>query len=301
MQKTVGRYELVELIGQGGMGAVYKAFDPVLRRTVAVKLISAVLDDKPQTRERFFREARAAGQLSHRNIIVIYDLGEDAGQPFLAMEHLTGASLDVRMSRGRPLSRERAVDLIIDVCGALEYAHARGIVHRDIKPANLFLTDADDVKILDFGLAHLVSSELTRSEAILGTANYMAPEQVRGERVDRRADLFATGAVLYELLTGRKAFEGDSFANTLYQVLETMPEPVRTYDPTIPLPLAAVVERALAKRREDRQQTAAEMARELQVSRESLKPHERYPVMLSSLPTMAGHWRAMSAPVTCQA
>ncbi len=263
MPETVGRYEILEKIGQGGMGAVYKAFDPVLRRTMAVKVISAVLDTKPEIRERFFREAQSAGQLSHKNIIVIHDLGEDGGRPFLAMEYLTGAALSTRMTGGGRLSVRRAVDVMIQVCHALDYAHERGVVHRDITPANIFVTDLDEVKILDFGLAHLVASELTRSETIMGTANYMSPEQVRGERVDRRTDIFAAGVVLYELLSGRKAFEGNSFANTLFKVLEVSPPSLHELDPKLPPKLVAVVERAIAKRREDRHQTAAELLEDL--------------------------------------
>lgn len=287
MPETVGRYEILDKIGQGGMGAVYKAFDPVLRRTVAVKVISAVLDSKPDIRERFFREARAAGQLSHKNIIVIHDLGEDGGRPFLAMEYLTGAALSTRMTGGGRLSVRRAVDVMIQVCHALEYAHERGVVHRDITPANIFITDLDEVKILDFGLAHLVASELTRSETIMGTANYMSPEQVRGERVDRRTDIFATGVVLYELLSGRKAFEGDSFANTLFKVLEVSPPSLQELDPRLPPKLVAVVERALAKRREDRYQTAAELLQDLITCRDWTGSTPAVPATLAPTIVMA--------------
>jgi serine/threonine-protein kinase len=286
MSETVGRYEILEKIGQGGMGAVYKAFDPVLRRTVAVKVISAVLDSKPEIRERFFREAQSAGQLSHKNIIVIYDLGEDCGRPFLAMEYLTGAALSTRMTGGRRLSVRRAVDVMIQVCHALEYAHERGVVHRDVTPANIFVTDLDEVKILDFGLAHLVASELTRSETIMGTVNYMSPEQVRGERVDRRTDIFAAGVVLYELLSGRKAFEGDSFANTLFKVLESSPPSLQALDPQLPPRLVAVVDRALAKRREERYQTAGEMLRELITCRDWTDSAPALPPTLA--PTVVG-------------
>ena len=294
MPETVGRYEILERIGQGGMGAVYKAFDPVLRRTVAVKVISAVLDSKPDIRERFFREAQSAGQLSHKNIIVIYDLGEDAGRPFLAMEYLSGAALSTRMTGGGRLSARRAVDVMIQVCHALEYAHERGVVHRDITPANIFITDLDEVKILDFGLAHLVASELTRSETIMGTANYMSPEQVRGERVDRRTDIFATGVVLYELLSGRKAFEGDSFANTLFKVLESSPPSLQELDPRLPPKLVLVVERALAKRREDRYQTAAEMLHDLVTCRDWTDSVPAVPPTLA--PTVAGAARPVTPP-----
>jgi eukaryotic-like serine/threonine-protein kinase len=187
--QTVGRYELVEKLGQGGMGAVYRAHDTLLERTVAVKVISATIDQNDELRERFFREARAAGQLSHKNIITIHDLGEHEGQPYLAMEYLHGQDLLARMASPQRMSLRRRVEIATEVCEGLEYAHNHGIVHRDIKPANIFITDSGAVKILDFGLARLVTSELTRSNMMMGTVNYMAPEQVRGERIDHGGHL----------------------------------------------------------------------------------------------------------------
>ena len=219
---TIGRYQLLEKLGQGGMGIVYRALDTLLQRIVAVKVISAPIDTDPEPRERFFREARAAGQLSHKNIITIHDLGEHEGQPYLAMEYLTGQDLAARMTDPQRMSLRRKLEVASEICEGLEYAHAHGVVHRDIKPGNIFLTDSGTVKIVDFGLARLVTSELTRSNMMMGTINYMAPEQIRGERVDHRADIFSTGVVLYELLSGRRAFEGDSVASTLYKILETV-------------------------------------------------------------------------------
>ncbi len=268
MIETVGRYKIVDKIGQGGMGVVYKALDPLLQRTVAVKLIGEVAPADFESRERFLREARAAGGLAHRNIIVIHDLGEDQERLYLAMEYLVGRSLSVFLAEGRPPLR-RALEIIIDVCHGLEYAHHQEIVHRDIKPANIFVTDTGEVKILDFGLARLVSSSLTRSQALIGTVNYMAPEQVLGEQVDRRADLFAVGAVLYEMLVGRKAFESPSFANTMYRILQNEPEPIETHNPDVPADLIAVVRRALAKRPDDRYQSAGDLLRDLVVFRDS--------------------------------
>ena len=178
---TIGRYQILERLGQGGMGVVYRAFDPQIERTVAIKVISTQLVDQPEHRERFFREARAAGRLAHRNIITIFDLGEDRGQPYIAMEYIQGMALDVRMRTGEPLTLSQKVGIIIDICDALAFAHEAGIVHRDMKPANVMLTTAGSVRILDFGLARLVTSELTRSNIVVGTMNYMAPEQVRAE------------------------------------------------------------------------------------------------------------------------
>jgi serine/threonine-protein kinase len=266
---TIGRYQLAERLGQGGMGVVYRAYDPILERVVAVKLIGAI-DSRADLRERFFREARAAGQLSHKNIITIHDLGEHEGQPFLAMEFLEGQDLQQRMAGQTPMTLARKLELAIDVCEAIEYAHLHGVIHRDIKPANIFITSSGTTKILDFGLARLITSELTNSNMMMGTLNYMAPEQVRGERADHRSDVFSTGVVLYELLGGRKAFVGDSFAATLYKILQEVPEPLRNIDPDLPPEIVAIVERALEKTRETRYQHMSEMLHDLTAYRQQL-------------------------------
>ena len=271
---SIGRYQLVEKLGQGGMGVVYRAFDTLLQRVVAVKVISGAIESGSEQRERFFREARAAGQLSHRNIITIHDLGEHDGQPYLAMEYLEGEDLQRRLTRPDRMSLARKIDLAIEVCEGLEFAHARGVIHRDIKPANIFITDNGTVKILDFGLARLVTSELTNSNMMMGTINYMAPEQVRGERADHRSDIFSVGVVLYELLSGRKAFEGESFATTLYRILQEEPESLLHIDPTLPPELVAIVERALAKPRDERYQNMSEMLRDLAVQRQQMAGYE---------------------------
>src|SRR5262245_14616660 len=268
--QNIGRYELVEKLGQGGMGAVYRAHDTLLERTVAVKVISATIDQNDELRERFFREARAAGQLSHKNIITIHDLGEYEGQPYLAMEYLHGQDLLQRMASPQRMSLRRRVEIATEICEGLEYAHSHGIVHRDIKPANIFITDSGAVKILDFGLARLVTSELTRSNMMMGTVNYMAPEQVRGERIDHRADIFSTAVVVYELLSGRRAFDSDSFAATLYKILQEVPEPLQHIDPAIPIELVRIVDRALAKPRDERYQHMSEMLLDLAVFRQQL-------------------------------
>jgi serine/threonine-protein kinase len=267
--QTIGRYELVEKLGQGGMGVVYRAFDPLLQRVVAVKLIGAIEADQ-ELRERFFREARAAGQLSHKNIITIYDLGEHEGQPFLAMEYLEGQDLQQRMTSPAAMSLTRKLELAIEIGEGLEYAHLHGVIHRDIKPANIFITNGGIAKILDFGLARLITSELTNSNMMMGTVNYMAPEQVRGERADHRSDIFSAGVVLYELFGGRRAFEGDSFAATLYKILEETPVPLEQLDPNIPPPITAIVERAIDKTREGRYQHTGELLRDLMAYRQHL-------------------------------
>jgi serine/threonine-protein kinase len=261
--ERIGRYELRDKLGQGGMGVVYRAYDTLLERVVAVKLISGTIEENPDLRERFFREARAAGQLSHRNIITIHDLGEHEGLPYLAMEYLDGEDLQRRMAGHDKLSLAHKLDLAIEICEGLEFAHSHNVIHRDIKPANIFITDRGRVKLLDFGLARLVTSELTHSNMMMGTINYMAPEQVRGERADHRSDVFATGVVIYEMLSGRKAFQGDSFAATLYQILQQVPEPLDKIDPSLPWQMVAIVDRALAKPRDERYQSIGDMLRDL--------------------------------------
>ena len=290
---NIGRYQLVEKLGQGGMGVVYRAFDTLLQRVVAVKLISGAVESGVEQRERFFREARAAGQLSHRNIITIHDLGEHEGQPYLAMEFLEGEDLQRRLGRPDGMSLTRKVDLAIEICEGLEYAHARGVIHRDIKPANIFITTSGAVRILDFGLARTVTSELTSSHMMMGTVNYMAPAQVRGERADHRSDIFSAGVLFYELLSGRKAFEGDSFAATMYKILQEEPEPLLKVDPGLPPDLVAVVERALAKPRDERYQSMSEMLRDLAVVRQQLFAHES---PAAGRPASGGHARPSDAP-----
>jgi tetratricopeptide (TPR) repeat protein len=267
---NLGRYQLLEKLGQGGMGIVYRAFDTLLQRVVAVKVISTSTEGNPELRDRFFREARAAGQLAHPNIITIYDLGEYDNQPYLAMEYLEGEDLQQRLLRPDRMSLQHKLQLSIELCAALEFAHKHGVIHRDIKPANVFITDNGTLKILDFGLARLMSSQLTNSNMMMGTLNYMAPEQVRGERADHRSDIFSTGVLMYELLGGRKAFEGDSFASTLYKILQEVPAPLREIDKTIPSELAAMVERAVAKPRDERYQSMSELLRDLTVYRDRL-------------------------------
>jgi serine/threonine protein kinase len=265
---TIGRYQILEKLGQGGMGVVYRAFDTLLERVVALKVISTPIEDKPAVRERFIREARAAGQLSHPNIITIHDLGEHDGQPYLAMELLEGEDLLSRMARPERMSLRRKVELASDICNGLDFAHSRGLIHRDIKPANIFITTGGTLKILDFGLARLMTSELTGSNMMMGTLNYMAPEQIRGERIDHRVDIFSVGVVMYELLSGRKAFAGDSFASTLFKILNEVPDPLLGIDPTLPPELVAVVERALSKPRDERYQNTGEMLRDLAIFRQ---------------------------------
>ncbi|MGH9408555.1 MAG: serine/threonine-protein kinase, partial [Vicinamibacterales bacterium] len=266
--ETFGRYQLQEKLGQGGMGVVYKAFDTVLERAVALKLMLSAEELDPELRTRLFREARAAGNLKHPNIVTIYDLGEHEGQPYIAMEYLDGEDLQRRLARPDKMRLGYKLDLAIGICEGLSHAHAHGVVHRDIKPANIFITDAGHAKLVDFGLARLMSSQLTRSNMLMGTINYMSPEQVRGERADHRSDIFAVGVMLYELFGGRKAFEGDSVASTLYKILQEVPEPLSNVDPTLPPELTAIIERALAKTPSERYQTMEALGHDLEQFRD---------------------------------
>jgi eukaryotic-like serine/threonine-protein kinase len=259
----VGRYEITELLGQGGMGTVYRAFDPLLTRVVAVKVISTQLSTQPELRERFFREARAAAQLDHPNIITVYDLGEQDGTPYLAMQFLEGQDLEQRMRAPEGMTLGAKLEVALAIATGLAHAHASGVVHRDVKPANVFITTDGQVKILDFGLARLVTSELTRSNMMVGTVNYMAPEQLRSEKTDHRADIFSLGVVLYELVGGRKPFQAESFASTMYKILEETPDPLEHLVPDLPPRLIAVVDRAMAKSPDDRYQFMADLVRDL--------------------------------------
>jgi serine/threonine protein kinase len=241
----IDRYELIDRIGKGGMGVVYRGRDTTIGRMVAIKMLVSDIDVSDETRERFFREARSAGQLTHRNIITIYDFGEEQGRAYIVMELLTGESLTGLLGRGVTLSLEQQVDMMARVSEGLAFAHSRGIVHRDIKPANLFVTADGQIKILDFGVARIASSKLTRSGLLVGTPDYMSPEQVKGEVVDQRSDVFSAGAVFYQLLTGRKPFGARRLPQILHNVANEQPAPVSPEE--APADLAAIVMKALEK------------------------------------------------------
>jgi serine/threonine-protein kinase len=261
--EKIGKYQILEKLGQGGMGVVYKALDTLIERVVAVKMVAANLDSDPELRARFFREGRSAGRLSHKNIVTIFDLGEDHGTAYIAMEFLEGEDLREKILHGETMDLQTKLRLIWEVCSGLVHAHERSVIHRDIKPANIFITMAGEAKILDFGLARTTVSDLTTSGHALGTPNYMSPEQVRGEKVDYRTDIFSVGVLFYELLTYKKAFQGDSFASTIYKILQNEPEPIESIDPEIPLELCAIAYKALAKDRDQRYQTLRLMLEDL--------------------------------------
>src|SRR5688500_15843718 len=208
--RTIGKYVIEGLLGRGGMGTVYLARDPGLARRVALKTLTLGADDPPELRLRFLREAQAAGGLRHPNIVIVYDVGDDGGQPYIAMEHVEGVDLELLIQSRDSCSDEWKLDVLRQVCDGLGYAHRSGVVHRDVKPANIRVTPDGEVKIVDFGLARVPASTMTKSRHFVGTVQYMAPEQVEGAPVDRRADVFSVGAIAYELFTHRKPFRGDS-------------------------------------------------------------------------------------------
>ncbi len=267
----IGRYEVVEFIARGGMGVLYRGRDTVLDREVAIKLMAADVAAEEQSRTRFYREARAAAKLQHRNIVTVFEFGEEDGTPFMAMEFLRGADLGARMRVEPPLDLERKVDILSQVCTGLHFAHQQSVVHRDIKPGNIWLLEDGGVKLLDFGIAKVAASTITRSTGVLGTASYMSPEQVAGKPVDGRSDIFSAGVVLYELLSGRKPFDSDAPTSVLLRIIQEDPPAIDTLVPGLPEPLIAIVHRALQKDPDKRYTLASDMASDLQIVRLSLQ------------------------------
>ncbi len=250
--RTLGKYQIVKELGKGAMGVVYLGRDPNLEREVALKVMaSAIVSDK-DLKARFEKEAKAIAQLAHPNIVTVYDLGYDEqGAPYIAMEYLDGEDLEHHI-RKDPLSFREKLAVVAQVCRGLSHAHGHEIVHRDIKPANVFITKSGTVKIMDFGVAHWKSSSNTQTGAILGTADYMSPEQIRGQKVDGRSDIFSVGVILYRLLTNKKPFAGENIQAVFFKVLnQEAPELVLSDGNQFP-ELQAIVDKALSKNLEDR-------------------------------------------------
>jgi serine/threonine protein kinase len=268
----IGKYEVIDVIGRGGMGIVYKATDPQLDRLVAIKMMTVGYAEDPDVLKRFYREAQSTGNLHHANIVTVYDLGDQDGNPYLVMEYLEGESLDAVISSRRALTVLDKVQLILETCRGLNYAHERGVIHRDIKPGNIMVSKNGSVKLVDFGIAHIASKTLTRTGQIMGSINYMSPEQINGRPpVDQRTDIFSTGVVLYQLFTYVLPFEGESTAATMFKIMHDPPPPLDRYLKVYPKELESIVLRALAKNREDRYPSADEFALDLLQVHEQLK------------------------------
>lgn len=256
----IGKYQVVEQVGEGAMGVVYKATDPVLNRTVAVKVMSEGLAQDVALRERFLREAQSAGSLQHPNLVTIYDFGETDGHLFIAMEFIEGVDLEQLMEQKAPMDLAAKLDLMIDVLNGLSYAHRRGIIHRDIKPANIRIDQDGRGRIMDFGVARLETSNLTGTGTMMGTPNYMAPEQISGGPLTPAADLWSVGAVLYEMLTSKKPFQADTLHRVLFKIVTEPPADLLEAAPGLPVGLDHLVKKALEKDPANRYRTASEMA-----------------------------------------
>ncbi len=312
-----GRYLVECELGRGAMGVVYRALDPMLDRTVAVKTISLSADplERERSQGRFYQEAKAAGGLNHRAIVTIYDVGREDGLVWMAMELIEGIELRDQLARGR-ISIERAVDIAAQVADGLAFAHERGVIHRDIKPANIMLVSDGQVKIMDFGIARLwISDVKTQTGMLLGSPKYMSPEQAVGSAVDRRSDLFSLGVVLYEMLTGVAPFAGRDVTQLLYNVATEIVGPPSTANRSVPEMLDLIVAKALAKDAADRYPDARALHEDLVACARLLAvaalvepattaapaPAPRFPETATSLPdgaTFAGTDAAMRLPVS---
>ena len=263
----IGRYVIVRELGRGAMGIVYEAVDPVIQRKVALKTIRfdrfSSGEELDELRTRFQHEAQAAGGLSHPNIVTIYDVGTDQDATFLAMEFIEGDSLEHLIATKRKWPIETVLTMISKIGEALEYAHERGIIHRDIKPANILVDHAGRPRIVDFGIARLASSTMTRTSMTLGTPSYMAPEQIAGQKVDKRADIFSLGVILYEMLTYQKPFAGSDVTTIIFKIMQQDPPLPRAIEREIPKGLEYVIMKSLAKSPEDRYQSCRELNADL--------------------------------------
>ncbi|MFH1893104.1 MAG: serine/threonine-protein kinase [Candidatus Zixiibacteriota bacterium] len=265
---SFGRYTVTGKLGKGAMGTVYKGMDPAIDRPVALKtiLLDRIADESEidELRERLTREAKAAGSLSHPNIVTIYDVGQDGDTQYIAMEYLEGHTLEQIINRQLEFNFRLAAKIVFQICSALSYAHRHGIVHRDIKPANIMVMENFHVKVMDFGIARFESSSLTQTGIAMGTPNYISPEQLKGEEVTLSSDIFSLGVVFYEMLAGRKPFVGDNISNLILKIINDNPPLPSTYSDKIPAMLDIIVKKSLEKNPYDRYQSAEEMMRTLE-------------------------------------
>jgi serine/threonine protein kinase len=272
--KTVGRYEIIGKLGQGSMGVVYLGKDPYINRHVGIKIsrpaADVVAEKADKYRERFFVEAQSAGRLMHPSIVAIYDAGMYKDFCYITMEYIDGPTLEKFCHADTLLPLSRVVEILFAACRALDYAHKKGVIHRDIKPSNIMLNKAGDVRITDFGIAQ-IKTEQTVSKGIIGSPSYMSPEQVKEEPVEDKSDIFSLGCVLYELLTGQKAFSGDNYFSIMYKITNEEPASIRDLRPEIPEILARIARKALAKDPVRRYQTCMDFAYDLRVALRGLK------------------------------
>jgi serine/threonine-protein kinase len=303
VMERLGRYQIREIIGEGAMACVYKAFDPEINRPLAIKLLKAQLRLDGEYRNRFLREAKGAGVLSHPNIVTVFDVGEDQGHPYIAMELVEGGTLAEEIKTSKPLTTAEIVEIGIQLARALDYAHKRGIVHRDVKPGNIMrVSDGNTIKVADFGICRIDGSEASDSTQqtqignVLGTPHYMSPEQVIGEKVDSRSDLFSAGVVLYQLLTGHLPFEGDTLISVAYKITKTDPPSLDKVRSDLPLSLRRVIERALKKQPDKRFQTGEEFAQALVGVQRELAEEAAKKGRARGIP-MAVRWAATMAAV----
>jgi len=261
--KQISRYEILSELGRGAMGVVFKAQDPLIGRLIALKTITASVAEDPGLLERFRGEAKAAGALQHPNIVTIYEMGESDGAPFIAMEYLEGESLAALIDRCAPIPLAQKIGYLVQTCRALQYAHRRGVIHRDIKPANIMVTLEGEVKVVDFGIARLADASKTQTGTLLGTLAYLSPQQIRGKGGNALSDIWSLGIVLYELLTGRRPFQGENHAALMLSIMHNDPVPLPELLAGCPPQLDAISQRALAKDETVRYQSMEELLLEL--------------------------------------
>lgn len=278
MISQLGRYEVISELGQGAMGVVYKARDPLIDRIVAIKTINLGLaqEEKDEYEGRFYQEARAAGRLNHPNIVTIYDVGKSGDIAYIAMEFLQGCELRDLMREHEKLPVDQVLDMVAQVASGLAYAHEHEIVHRDIKPSNIMVIRDGHVKITDFGIARMASSAVrTQTGMVLGSPKYMSPEQVMGRVIDQRSDIFSLGVMLYEMLTGEAAFTGENINAIMFQTLNYIPAAPSALNSKVPEMLNFIVAKALAKGLDDRYQNAKDFAADLRACRETMPRSDR--------------------------